>query len=173
VAHRQRKKIANEPDSAIKEHLAKFPDLFARLCLVFHVIELADNSVRNQEPEKQKYVPAHHANLALQWCNYLESHARRIYALANNPSLAAALALSQKLQDSDVSLDDWPKNGFTAYDLERKHWSGLNSPSLINSALARLEESHWIRVKESIPSKIGGRPTIRFEMNPEILGKRT
>ena len=166
-------KIANEPVYAMKEHLAKFPDLFARLCVIFHVIELADNSVRNQGSKKQKYVPARHANLALQWCNYLESHARRIYALANNPSLAAALVLSHKLQDPDVSLGDWPENGFTAYDLERKHWTGLNLPSLINSALARLEESHWIRVKEAIPPKTIGRPTIRYEINPEILKKRT
>jgi putative DNA primase/helicase len=166
------KKIANEPDNAIKEHLAKFPDLFARLCIIFHVIELADNSVRNQEPIKQKYVPVRHANMAVQWCSYLESHARRIYALAKNPSLAAALALSHKLQDPGVSLGPWPENGFTAHDVERKHWTGLNLPSLISSALARLEESHWIRVKESIPSKNGGRPAIRYEINPEILVKR-
>ena len=133
-------KIANEPVYAMKEHLAKFPDLFARLCVIFHVIELADNSVRNQGSTKQKYVPARHANLALQWCNYLESHARRIYALANNPSLAAALALSQKLQDSDVSLGDWLEmasplmisNGSTGRDLIFPHLSILPSPASKN-----------------------------------------
>ena len=109
------KKIANEPTNAMKEHLAKFPDLFARLCLIFHILELADNAVRNQGEKKQKYVPARHAKMAVQWCDYLEFHARRIYAVANNPSLAAALALSHKFQDPGVSFGDWAENGFTAY----------------------------------------------------------
>ena len=76
------KKIANEPDNAMKEHLAKFPDLFARLCLIFHVLELAENAARNQGEQNLKYVPARHAKMAVQWCDYLESHARRIYAHA-------------------------------------------------------------------------------------------
>src|SRR6476646_2700491 len=107
--------------------------------------------------------------MAVQWCDYLESHARRIYALANNPSLAAALALSHKFQDPDVSLGAWPETGFTAHDVERKHWTGLNLPALVSSALARLEESHWIRVKEFVASKTGGRPTVRYEINPRTL----
>jgi Protein of unknown function (DUF3987) len=31
-------KIRNETDSAVKEHLSKFPDLFARLVVIFYVI---------------------------------------------------------------------------------------------------------------------------------------
>jgi hypothetical protein len=117
-------------------------------------------------------VPAGYAQMAIQWCQYLESHARRIYALAQNPSLAAALAFAQKIQDPLVPLYDWSENGFTARDLERRHWTGLDHPTLINSAVARLEECHWIRASRNATSQSGGRPTIRYEINPAILAKR-
>ena len=140
-----RERSRNEPDNAMKEHLSKFPDLFARLAVIFHVIELADNAVSYQGPTKQPQVPALHAQRAIQCCNYLESHARRIYSLAQNPPLTAALALAHKLQDPQVPLDDWPENGFTARDLERKHWAGVDSQNLAQAAIDRLEECGCLR----------------------------
>ena len=166
------RKIRNEPDSAMKEHLSKFPDLFARLAVTFHAVELADNAVNCQEPAKQPQVPARHARMAIQFCDYLESHARRIYSLAQNPPLTAALALAHKFQDPQVPLGDWFENGFTARDLERKHWAGVDSQDLAQAAIDRLEECGWFRARKTGPSTNGGRPTIRYEINPAIRAKR-
>jgi hypothetical protein len=64
------------------------------------------------------------------------------------------------------------ENGFTAYEIYRRHWSGVNTYDLIRAALARLEEAHWIRSIFVPPSKNGGKPTINYEINPEILHVR-
>ena len=156
----------------MKEHLSKFPDLFARLVVIFHVIELADNAVNCQEGAKQSQVPARHAQRAIHFCDYLQEHAHRIYVLAQNPLLAAALALAHKLQDPKVPLDDWSEHGFTSRDLERKQWTGIDSRTLVNFALDKLEGCGWIRSRESGTTSNGGRPTRRYEINPAIREKR-
>jgi hypothetical protein len=48
----------------------------------------------------------------------------------------------------------------------------ISGAALVNSALARLEDCHWIRGKEIGPSKAGGRPKIHYEIHPAILAKR-
>ena len=52
------------------------------------------------------------------------------------------------------------------------HWRGVNIYYLINAALARLEETRWIRSVVTPLSKSGGRPTIHYEINPEIIRRR-
>ena len=64
------------------------------------------------------------------------------------------------------------ENGFTAREIFRRQWSGVDTSDLINAALARLEEAHWIRSVVTPLSKSGGRPTIHYEINPEIIRRR-
>ena len=47
-------------------------------------LQLADGKARGN-------VTARAARLAVQWCSYMESHARRIYAMAENSEHAAAV----------------------------------------------------------------------------------
>jgi hypothetical protein len=77
------------------------------------------------------------------------------------------MALADKITDpSTKSLE----NGFTAREIFRRQWSGVNTYELIHSALARLEEAQWIRSMWC--QKVDGRPTVRYKINPEIIRVR-
>jgi hypothetical protein len=133
------------------EHLAKFPKLFCGLSLIFHLIELADTGKR------ETYIPLRVAKMAGEWCACLESHARRIYSLVKNPSLFSAVALADKI--TNRSTKTALENGFTAREVFRRQWRGVNTYDLINAALARLEETRWIRSVVTPLSKSGvGQP---------------
>ena len=67
------------------EHFTKYRSLMPSLALIFHVV----NSVDLPPPAETngKYlVSADAARMAVQWCNYLQSHARRIYGLIGHPA---------------------------------------------------------------------------------------
>jgi Protein of unknown function (DUF3987) len=163
-ANEQKTADKNE-DPSLQEHFAKFPKLFCSLALIFHLIDLADRG------KKETYIPVSHAHMALKCCDYLESHARRIYALARNPSLSSAICLAAKITDPKTETP--LENGFTARDVFRRQWIGIDSYELVNAALARLEELHWIRPVKTPQSQSGGRPTICYNLNPSLSARRT
>ncbi|WP_312320788.1 DUF3987 domain-containing protein [Stenotrophomonas sp.] len=131
----QRLRAGSEPPF-MESHLAKYPALAGRLALVLH---LADNGTGP--------VSADAVLKALGWCEHLERHARRIYAPATDNGLTAAHLLLRK-RDSLA-------NGFSARDVYRKCWAGLNDPDTVTEALAVLSDHyHVIEVAETT----GGRP---------------
>ena len=149
---------------AMRERLSKFPKVFCGLSLIFHLIEIMDAG------RSETYIPLRIAKMAAEWCAYLESHARRIYSLVKNPSLFSAMSLAAKITDRDTKTP--LENGFTAYEVFRRQWNGVDTYELINAALARLEEAGWIRSIVPAVSKNGGRPTVCYEINPEIIHRR-
>ncbi|MDE2407658.1 MAG: hypothetical protein KGL91_07330, partial [Xanthomonadaceae bacterium] len=88
---------------------------------------------------------------ALGWCEYLEGHARRIYAPGTDNGLTAAHALLRKRAD----LPD----GFTARDVYRRCWSGLDDPDTVAEALGVLVE--YGHLHESA-EQTGGRPMTAY-----------
>lgn len=68
-------KIQKEENPLMCEHFGKFRSLMPSLALIFHCIDIADGKAMGN-------VTAKAARLAVDWCKYLESHARRIYAMA-------------------------------------------------------------------------------------------
>jgi len=134
--HMQRLRRGDEP-AWMESHLAKFASLVGRLALVLH---LADG---NGGP-----IPADALLRALGWCEYLEGHARRIYAPAADSGLSAAHLILRKRRDLGER--------FTARELERKGWSGLSDRMLIDAGLGVLcEYEHLVET----PEETGGRPS--------------
>src|SRR5207247_1176092 len=72
--------------SVQQAHLAKYRSLMPSLALLF---SLVDGNL--------DVVGLHHAQLAADWCVYLEAHAVRIYASRVTPETMAAITLSRKL----------------------------------------------------------------------------
>lgn len=132
----------NEP-AWMESHLAKYPALVGRLALVLH---LAD---RLAGP-----VAADTLATALDWCGYLEGHARRIYAPAMDNGLTAAhLILKKHRELSDP---------FTARDLQRRGWAGLSDRDAIEEALELLVECRHLRATANDPGPQGGRRSIVY-----------
>jgi hypothetical protein len=153
----------NEP-VIIREHLSKYPKLLCALAAIFHVIELADKD------QKDGYIPKHCVEWAIAWCEYLESHIRRIHEMVSSPSLASAAVLADKLGSPETKTH--LETGFTERDVARRCWKGVDTDGLVASALARLEEMHWIRRVKVGPGPKGGHPTCKYEINPAILERR-
>ncbi|WP_168355640.1 DUF3987 domain-containing protein [Stenotrophomonas maltophilia] len=135
----QRLRAGGEPPF-MESHLAKYPALAGRLALVLH---LADNGTGP--------VSADAMLKALGWCEHLERHARRIYAPATDNGLTAAHLLLRKRD----SLPD----GFTARDVYRKCWAGLNDPDTVAEALALLTDHRQVI---EVAETTGGRPSTSY-----------
>ena len=56
-------------------------------------------------------------------------------------------------------------NPCTAREVSRHEWTGLTEPRLVPGALERLDELGWIRA-ETVRGPDGGRPSVRFHINP-------
>ena len=136
----QRLRAGDEP-AWMESHLAKYPALVGRLALVLH---LADGG--------RGPIPADVLARALDWCDFLEGHARRIYAPAIDGGVSAAHAILRKRGE----LPD----GFTARDVYRKGWAGLSDPEMVTDGLAVLCEYRHL---SELRSDGAGRPTLTYQ----------
>lgn len=142
---------------ALRGHLSKYRSLMPSLALLF---ALADGHT--------ELVPLAHAQQACDWCDYLETHARRVYASQARPERDAAISLSGRLAKG------WKRDEgtFTLRDVYRNEWAGLTSPDEARKALEVLEEYGWVRQVGLDDPKGTGRPTERYLRNPRIEARR-
>ena len=134
---------------ALEAHLAKFRSLVPSLALLCHLADVPEGG------------PVGQASLlrALAWSEYLETHARRIYAPATAPEMAAALELDKRLP----GLPD----PFTAKDVYKNHWRLLDREGAAD-ALTVLCDYGRVRGDEADGP---GRPTVRYRVHPALRGE--
>jgi hypothetical protein len=133
---------------ALESHLAKYRSLVPSLALLCH---LADSPAGG--PVGRSAVLC-----ALAWSEYLETHARRIYAPALEPDMAAAIELDRRLKDLPEP--------FTARDVSQRGWRLLDREGTA-AALVVLIDHGRIRGESSSGP---GRPTIRYRVHPGLRG---
>ena len=106
----------------------KYLSLFASLALTIHAVDSSPGGdIRIQS-----------ANKALSWCEYLESHARRVYALVDGP-IGSAVALEKRLRDMP--------NPFRIGAINNRNWHGLTTTDQVHEALDKLcEHGHLQKV---------------------------
>jgi hypothetical protein len=149
-------KIRQETNPLMVEHFGKFRSLMPSLALIFHCIDIADGKARGN-------VSAPAAMLAVKWCDYLESHARRIYAMAESPEHEAAVRLAEKIKAGTIP------NPFTSKTVYDKGWHGLKDRSEVEAACGVLIEESWLRMHRK-PKPITGRPPLpEYFINPVFL----
>jgi putative DNA primase/helicase len=136
---------------ALVAHLSKYPKLMPSLALLFELVDGGTETVSLQ-----------HAQQAAAWCDYLESHAGRIYSMLISPERQAAAELGRHLKAG------WKRqNGmFTVRDVYQNDWRGLNAPDAVRRALPLLEDFGWVRRVELEQGK--GRPTELYVINPKL-----
>ncbi len=153
LEHRLR---GNDLHAAVGAHLSKYRSLMPSLALLF---ELADWAAGHGGGES---VSLPHAQQAAAWCDYLESHARRVYSCIVSPAMRATRELAQKIQSKAL-----PRL-FTSRDVYRKQWLGLSTPELVESALAILEDMGWVRKLKADSQALGRPRSARFQVNPRL-----
>lgn len=146
----------DELHPALVSHLAKYRSLMPSLALLF---ELADAAAGEYKAES---VSLQHAGQAAEWCDYLESHARRVYSSIVTPELRAAQTLGEKIKAKVLA------GVFTVRDVYLKGWSGLDSPERAIRALEVSEDAGWVRLEPAQPGVQGGRPSPRYRVNPKV-----
>jgi hypothetical protein len=138
---------------ALESHLAKYRSLMPSLALIFQLIEFVDGTGEGDA------VGVRSALQAAAWCEYLETHAIRLYSSAENPAMEGARALLERIRKGDVS------DGDSTRSVYRRHWAKLSTPEGVNSACGVLEEFGWLRVEVV---KTSGRSTSRLRLHPSL-----
>ncbi len=151
---------AGELHPALISHLSKYRKLMPALAVLFH---LAETAAGNGDADT---VSLRHAQQAAAWCEYLESHARRVYSCIVTPQLRAARELADKIKHRKVGTDGF----FSCRDVYLKGWSGLDSPEAVKLAAEVLQDARWVRdvCGESSDPLGRGRPSNRYEVNPAV-----
>jgi len=135
-----------------ESHMAKYRSLVPSLALLFHLADESSGPVTTQALE-----------LAMEWGQFLEQHARKLYAAELSPGIDAAHALLRKLQSGAVPDE-------TAVRTVKQHeWSGLTDSRQVDAALDNLESAGWLRLEERIT---GGRPSPLIRVHPSLTSNR-
>ena len=148
-------KIKREDNPLMVEHLGKFRSLMPSLALIFHCIDIADGM-------ESGCVSVKAARLAVDWCKYLETHARRIYAMALSPEHEAAVKLADKIKAKSLP------NPFTCKAVYDKGWHGLGREE-VAAACEILIDENWLMVERKPRPPTGRPPLPDYYINPVFL----
>jgi Protein of unknown function (DUF3987) len=136
---------------ALQSHIAKYRKLVPALALINHLAEGTCGPISEVAVMR-----------ALEFAEYLESHAARAYGASTNTASAAASAIARRIRGRAL------QDGFTARDIHRHCWSSLTDTKEIETGLELLAELGWVRPStKNHPA--GGRPTTTYAINPQAL----
>lgn len=139
---------------ALQTHLGKYRSLMPTLALIFFLVSYVESKFLGNR------VPKWAADLAVQWCEYLEAHAKKVYGLLGELQLDGAKAFIKKVTEGKI------KDGESIRDIYRHHWSLLDSPKKVESAIALLSEHGWCQTQQVFT---GGAPSEIIRLNPKWI----
>lgn len=146
-------RIRNGDDHpAVTSHLSKYRKLIPALALINHLSDGGAGPVSETALAR-----------AMQYSDYLESHARRVYSYASRPELEGAKSILAKIRAGKL------KPPFRQRDIYINGWSGLSAPEEAGAAIRLLVDYGYLRELQQEPDK-NGRPSPRYEAHPSIKG---
>lgn len=123
------------------------------LALIFHLVEVADGSTAAGPVSERA------ALMAAAWCQYLESHAGRVYGGATMPGMESAREIIKHIRRGAIH------DGMTVRELWRPQWSRLTNSEEVKAGLDVLVEYDWLTLDRITT---GGRPSENIRLNPRI-----
>jgi hypothetical protein len=141
---------------AFESHLSKYRSLMPSLALLFHLVDVVDGKASGP-------VSLEAAKLAADWCDYLEMHAKKLYAPEISAHIKAARDLAGKIEEGAI------KDGQTVRDIYRNDWQGLKDRDTVMAGLEVLAQHNWIRTQEK---SAGGRPSLVIRLHPSLREAR-
>ena len=132
----------------MEAHLAKYRSMVPSLALVLHLSVADEGPIGYDALER-----------AIAWAEYLEPHARRVYAPGISPDLTAAGAIAARIMAGDI------KTNFTARDVYRHGWSGLSTRDVVMAGLKVLEDYYWVYSQKT---ETGGKPRYDYVVNESL-----
>jgi putative DNA primase/helicase len=135
----------------MEAHLAKYRSLVPSIALILHLAEHQSGDVELQPLTR-----------AIAWAEYLESHARRIYAPALSGDIHSARALALRLKAGELG------SRFALRDVYRKGWTALGTHADALAAVTVLIELDWLRAEQE---QTTGRTATTYTVNPSIVSE--
>ena len=146
---------------ALVSHLSKYRKLVPALALIFALVDTPDTGGLIDETELAR---------ALDWSEYLRSHAERLYAAAVFPETSSAQTLLTKIKTGRLcDSDGVVLEAFTPRLVAMKSWTGLGTPDAVRKAADMLVEYAWLVRETSLCGARGGRPSERYLIHPALL----
>ncbi len=137
---------------SLESHLLKMPKTVCSLALIFHLVEGGDGPVSAEATAR-----------ALDWADYLRSHANRLYSSGSTQIEQGARLIIERR-------DQLPDH-FTARDVQRKSWAGIADKDAVADAIELLTSNGYCREVPLAMATTGGRPTMAYEWNPSLKGE--
>lgn len=138
---------------SLESHLAKYRSLMPSLALIIHLVDVADGSTAAGPVSERA------ALMAVGWCQYLESHAGRVYGGATMPGMEAAREIIKHINRGAI------QDGSKLRDIHRNQWTRLATPEEVKAGMEVLQEYDWLTVDKITT---GGRPSEIVRLNPAI-----
>lgn len=135
----------------MESYLLKLPKSITALALIFQLTSRVD---AQGNIEENMLVNENALAMALEWSDYLISHAERLFSSAKTSVIDTAKLIikrRRKLPDS-----------FKCRDIQSKGWSGLDSASFIYEALDLLVTHNYLIECIAASSPQGGRPSTSY-----------
>lgn len=145
--------ISGDLHPAMESHLSKYRKLIPALALIFAQIDT---------PYSNQVVGITELARALDWYEYLRSHAERVYQSATPQETTGAKFILKKIKGRALV------DGFTPREIAQKNWTGLNEVEAVRKALTVLIEYDYLRVEILTPTSAGGRTSDKYFINPNI-----
>jgi putative DNA primase/helicase len=143
----------NKLHPALESHLGKYRSLMPSLALIIHLIDVVSGTV---EPGP---VSENAAVMAVGWCEYLESHATKVYSGTTSPAMLSAGELLKHIHRGAIN------DGNSIKEVYRHEWAKLTTPEEVKAGLKVLEDYDWLMVEKT---GTGGRPSEIIRLNPNI-----
>jgi hypothetical protein len=139
-------------DGALAAHLGKYPKMVCALALLDHLASGGTGAIGQRAVLR-----------ALAWSQFLESHARRLYASQGQSHVDAARSLLNRIKRRDIG------STFKLREVYRRGWAHLSDFKAAEAAADLLESKGYLRVSQIQSGEAGGRPTSEYRVNPLVL----
>lgn len=140
---------AGKLPSILESHLLKMPKTVASLALIFHLVDGGREAIGAEATAR-----------ALDWADYLRSHANRLYSAGGVAAeTGARLIIERRAQLPE---------GFTARHIHQKAWASLADRDAVGAAIELLIGAGYCREAPPSPSPAGGRPSLTYIWNPRL-----
>lgn len=141
-----------EATPILASHLEKYPALLGKLALIFHLISVAEGATPGP-------VALGAVELAIKWLDFLEEHARRLYAAETAGLSPRTMKIATGIVDGSIP------NRASVRSLQR---TVRGSRAELNNDIELLVEKGWFRVDQELT---GGRPTDIITVNPHLTNR--
>lgn len=149
---------ADEGD-AVGMHMRKFPGAIASLATIFALLGQAEAAADTGGALEACEVEAQHVQMALEWVEYLVSHAVRVYGAGELPDTKPARKILAALKAHALAYGVYVDHG------ELARWCKTMKAERLGAGLAMLQALGWVRFEE-VPT--AGRSRLRYWVAPEL-----